>query len=183
MVKKKTIHSRKQWLYISFVAAAIFFIDQITKHLIRKHLPVTNNGILDLTLTTNTGSLFGLFDSLGGSNLAFIVLSVIAILLLVLFFRKEDNTRYFFPLGLVIGGILGNFVDRIFFQAVIDWIRIPRWPIFNIADVALVLGVILLLFYSLREERETKKPSTKHTYKIIKKTRSKKKTKNSKARK
>lgn len=179
MVKRertKKTDSVNEWLFISFVASAIFFVDQITKLLVRKLQPFTNNGLLDITLTTNTGSLFGLFNNFAHSNVVFIVLSVIAVSLLFLVFREENNTKLYFPLGMVIGGIMGNFVDRIFFGAVIDWIRVPRWPVFNISDAALVLGVVLLLFFTIREENANHK-TTKNTYIKNKKKVSSKKTK------
>ena len=162
--QKNPLHTTKKWLRISFLAALIFFIDQVTKLLVRTRTPFTDNGILDVTLTTNTGSLFGLFTTFGNSNLVFILLSIIAIPLLVLAFRDEQNPRLHLPLGLVIGGILGNFLDRVYFGAVIDWLRVPHWPVFNLADTALVIGVVLLLYHTLRDElRKNNAPHTRTT--------------------
>jgi len=111
------------------IAVILFFFilisDQIIKHLIKNPIK-------------NTGSLFGLFQ---GQTSAFIYLSFIAIGLLMIFFDKINP----FTFSILFSGILSNLVDRLTLGYVIDYIDLRIWPAFNIADIAITFGVILLL--------------------------------------
>ena len=107
----------------------IIIFDQIIKHSIENPI-------------RNTGSLFGLFQ---GQTHAFIYLSFIAIGLLLIFFDKINP----FALSILLSGIISNLIDRLAFGYVIDYIDLRIWPAFNIADVAITIGV-LMLFIQLR---------------------------------
>ncbi|MBW2979478.1 signal peptidase II [Candidatus Woesearchaeota archaeon] len=119
---------------IKIIAVLLFFFiiifDQIIKHSIKNPIK-------------NTGSLFGLFQ---GQTHAFIYLSFIAIGLLLIFFDKINT----FAFSILLSGIISNLIDRLAFGYVIDYIDLRIWPAFNIADVAITFGVILLLFIQLR---------------------------------
>jgi len=135
--------NRKFFFIIFF---SVFFVDRIIKELVRIFSVSTSNGIVDITYTTNVGSLFSLFSSVSYINIVFIIVSILALAALLFVVFKEDNKRLAIPLGLLAGGVLGNLFDRIVYGSVIDWINFHFWPVFNIADAALVVGVFYALF-------------------------------------
>jgi signal peptidase II len=99
---------------------------------------------LDLTNVRNKGVAFG-FLSGGGAPL--VVLTALALLLLLAYFARHANTPLLWlPVGLLLGGALGNLSDRARDGAVIDFIDPVAWPAFNLADAAIVLGVPTLLY-------------------------------------
>lgn len=123
-------------------ATAIFLLDQLSKLLVRTHMPIyTSKGIL--THTTNTGTLFGLFTA-QHSNTIFLTLSLITITTII-FLTRKNTIKEQIPWGIITGGALGNATDRIFYGAVTDFIDLHIWPVFNIADAAITIGIILLM--------------------------------------
>lgn len=140
---------------------------EVEPHQIPPHEPVTLvPGVLALKLTTNTGAVFGLGK---GGQAVFIGVSLIAIAALGWVFWRSPPTfwLYHVGLGLMLAGALGNLFDRIRFNAVRDllWLfpgtGLWRW-LFNIADVALVAGVAMLLVISWWSERRSPAPETTH---------------------
>jgi len=102
--------------------------------------------ILRLRYTTNTGSAFGLFQDQGT------VLTVIALLVvgvIVFYYRRLPDHMLLvrLSLGLQLGGAVGNLIDRLHYGSVVDFIEFVLWPVFNIADAAIVAGVALLAYY------------------------------------
>jgi len=141
--------SRKHLLIFS-VALIAALLDQLTKFLIRANLqlneslPIINN-ILHLTYITNTGSAFGLFKSL---NWFFMLFSIAVIIAIYYYLRnnvKENEKLVQFAVGLLLGGTIGNLTDRLFYGAVTDFIDLRIWPVFNIADSAITISVVLLI--------------------------------------
>ena len=142
-------------------AALVLALDQLTKAIVSAHLipgdPVPLLGqFVRLTLVHNTGAAFGLFP---GSRLPFILISVLAIAV-VLYLFARDAYRSFINrvlLGCILGGALGNLIDRIRWGRVVDFIDVGfgpvRWPVFNVADSAVTLGVILLAWNLARSGR------------------------------
>ncbi|HMI32045.1 MAG TPA: signal peptidase II [Candidatus Limnocylindrales bacterium] len=142
-------------------AAVVLALDQVTKVLASSRLiagdPVPVLGqVVRLTLVHNTGAAFGLFP---GSRLPFILISVLAIVV-VLYLFARDAYRSFMNrvlLGCILGGALGNLVDRVRWGRVVDFIDVGfgalRWPVFNVADSAVTLGVILLAWNLARSGR------------------------------
>jgi len=130
-----------KFLILTFV---IVFIDQLTKFLMRDvH---KNFDFFSLNYTVNSGALFGLFK---GMNLIFIILSIIILgFILIYLYREKKNYLGF---SFLISGLIGNLIDRVFLGHVIDFLDFKIWPVFNIADSALVIGVIILLF-SLKKD-------------------------------
>lgn len=139
-------------------AALVLAADLLTKALASRLLapgfPVPVLGdLVRFTLVHNTGAAFGLFP---GSRIAFIVFSALAILVIaVLYLRMADRRRSeLVALGALLGGALGNLHDRVRQGFVVDFIEIGidrfRWPVFNVADIAVTAGVALLLLVMAR---------------------------------
>jgi signal peptidase II len=129
------------------VAAVVVGLDQLTKHLVRtgidpgetqKFLP----GI-QLVHVRNTGVAFSLFS--GGGTVVLVFTLVALAVLLGYFTLRPSRPWLWLPTGLLIGGALGNLIDRIAHGAVTDFVKLPVWPAFNVADMAITVGVIALL--------------------------------------
>jgi signal peptidase II len=134
---------------------AIVALDQATKQVAvaaiqRGHSENVFFG-LDLTNTRNTGVAFG---ALQGGGLVVTLLIAVSLGVLVVYFALHAGTPWLWlPVGMLIGGALGNLADRAREGAVIDFIDPIAWPAFNLADASIVLGVLALL-YVLEGERE-----------------------------
>ena len=128
--------------------AAVLAADQATKALVRANVEVgSRDGILpgvELVHTRNTGVAFSLFQ---GSGAPLIVLTVAAMAgMLVFFARNPARAGAWVPVGLLVGGAAGNLIDRLARGSVTDFIDLPLWPAFNVADVAITFGVLALLY-------------------------------------
>ena len=131
------------------IALIIVLLDQFSKFLIKQNLqlnqsiPIIKN-IFHFTYVTNTGSAFGLFK---GFNILFILFSIIVIAVIFYFLNKIKDYRRLlqFSVGLLLGGTIGNLIDRLIYGYVIDFIDFRIWPVFNLADSAVTIGVILLI--------------------------------------
>lgn len=151
-------------------AAAVLALDQATKALASSHLllgqpvPILGN-LARLTLVHNSGAAFGLFP---GSRLPFILVSALAIAVVLYLFARDAyrSLGNRLLLGCILGGALGNLLDRVRWGRVVDFIDVGwgalRWPVFNVADSAVTLGVILLAWNIARSGRtdsDTQSPS------------------------
>jgi signal peptidase II len=146
--KKSLIKKIKQRNYFPFLIPilAIVFLDQFTKHLIKENFYIGSSkeiihSILSFTYVQNTGVSFGLFK---GMNALFIAISFIALGFFIYLYL--NNERYKNQLAFVCGGLLGNLMDRISLGSVVDFIDFHFWPIFNIADSAICIGIVWLIF-------------------------------------
>jgi signal peptidase II len=127
----------------------VFFLDRLAKSMVKQNFqlgqsnPIIEN-VFHLTYITNTGSAFGLFK---GINLFFILFSIIVIVIILYFIKriKENEKALQLAVGLLLGGTIGNLMDRIFHGSVIDFIDFRIWPVFNIADSAVTISIILLI--------------------------------------
>ncbi len=140
--------SRAAWARTALTLAVVVALDQITKKLARDGIrPGEQDPIfpaLKLVNVRNEGVAFGI--DAGGKTLV-IALIALALLALVLYFaRHSAKPLIWLPTGLLLGGALGNIIDRIRDGAVTDFLKIPAWPAFNIADVAITFGVLALLY-------------------------------------
>ena len=107
-------------------------------------------GILHLTYVSNTGAAFGLLRGYSG---LFILLAVaIAAWLVTELTRGEHPPLSRFALGLMLGGAVGNLIDRLRIGSVIDFIDLRVWPVFNVADSAITVGVALLIWLAVRHK-------------------------------
>lgn len=139
------------------VAIATFILDQYSKYLIMakmsrgQSIPVIEN-IFHITYIHNPGAAFGL---LANKTSFFVAVSLLVIAGAVIFYRKtrQDMGRIMpVALGLVVGGSLGNLVDRVRFGEVVDFFDFRVWPVFNVADSAIVVGAGLLVILLWRSE-------------------------------
>ncbi len=129
------------------VFGAVLVADQVSKALVTSSLARGEErevvGFVKLVNVRNTGVAFGQLQNGGVIVTAVIVLAVSA--LLVYFARNAARPWIWLPTGLLLGGALGNVVDRIREGAVIDFLKLPHWPAFNVADSAITIGVIVLV--------------------------------------
>ena len=145
----------KDWVFYS-IAIAVFILDQISKEVIRRHLPLYDSwpeeGFLRIVHGLNTGSAFGLFS--GFTNLL-IIASIVGIGVVLYYFQRQEITVIWYRLsiGLIVGGALGNLVDRLKDGAVVDFISVGWWPAFNVADSSISVGMVLLILTLLLGER------------------------------
>ena len=139
----------KKYAFVFSVALIIVLLDQLTKLLIRNNfqlnqsIPIIEN-IFHFTYLTNTGSAFGMFKDL---NLFFILFSI-AVAIGILYFMKgikQNEKMMQLAFGLLFGGTIGNLIDRIALGSVVDFLDFRIWPVFNIADSAVTVSVIILI--------------------------------------
>lgn len=155
----------KRLALASLVVAAILYLDQLTKTLIVNNLPVGEtifpilalSGVFALSHVTNTGIAFGLFKD---ANTFFIIVSIGVALLLVNVLRRLPREEWLLhaALSLVLGGALGNLIDRVRLGYVIDFVALGPLPRFNVADIAIFVGVILLGLRMLLQDRRAASP-------------------------
>lgn len=145
------------------IALAVLALDQWTKWLIEAHLPEQSShevipGLLHISHVRNTGVAFGMFANGGrdGSPWVLSLFGLVALgLIAMLFYRTPAQDRGLLAaMAMVMGGAVGNLLDRISSGAVTDFIAVYlgsyRWPDFNVADSAISIGLVLILFDSFR---------------------------------
>ncbi|SER63233.1 signal peptidase II [Salipaludibacillus aurantiacus] len=144
------------------IAIVIIILDQVTKQLvvqnmeIRESIPIIEN-VLHLTSHRNAGAAFGILQ---GQLWLFFIATVVVVGVVAYYIQKATKGHPWFgvSLGLVLGGAIGNFIDRMLWGAVVDFIDVYifnyNYPIFNIADSALVAGVIMLMIHVFKEEKK-----------------------------
>ena len=155
----------RQNVLFFLTALLIVAADQFSKIWIRSYpegQPIFDAGFFRITHIHNTGAAFGLFQ---GHSFALTIVTLVGIAVILLFalllYRHSpylDNMLSRVALGLVLGGTVGNLIDRLRFGYVTDFIDFGFWPAFNIADSAVTVGVIISaysLLRSLSKERET----------------------------
>jgi signal peptidase II len=138
----------------AFIRAAVLLVavvgvDQLTKHTIASGIAEGDSkrfipGIIKFVHVRNKGVAFGFFSGGGTVLLVFTGLALIA--LLVYFVLRPTRPWLWIPTGLLIGGAVGNLIDRVANNAVTDFIKLPAWPAFNVADMAITFGVLSLLW-------------------------------------
>lgn len=143
----------KNVLKIFLVISIVLVIDLITKHFLFSvsYFNLIPNVISIATNGGNNGAAWGMFS---GKTVMLILIAVVMILALFLFnhFVKNKNWFYVISFGLIIGGALGNLIDRIVFSYVRDFIFLDFWPtfpVFNIADSCLTVGAVMMAIFIL----------------------------------
>lgn len=153
------------------IALIVAFADQLSKFLVREYFtntasPFEFGGFFNLVEAWNTGVSFSMFD--GGGLIGIIILSAFAIgviIFLLLWLKKENNNLIKVALGMIIGGAIGNVVDRIYFGAVYDFLDFHyknlHWPAFNVADSFISIGAFIIIIHSLLNVNSCKKEGLK----------------------
>jgi lipoprotein signal peptidase len=147
-------------------ALAVVVLDQLSKRFVLEHFgaaacvdrrePVT--AFLDLVLTCNRGMSFGLFNTGSGLSVPLFALAVAVIVAILFWWLSRVNSELLSSaIGLIIGGAVGNVIDRIHFGGVVDFLYFHLgawyWPAFNLADSAICIGVLVMLFEGLLGRR------------------------------
>lgn len=136
------------WARAALVLAAVLAVDQLSKHAVRDSIaPGQEHRFLpgiELVNTRNHGVAFGF---LPGHHVAVtLVIAVALVALLIYFLRHASKPLIWLPTGMLIGGSVGNILDRLRDGSVTDFIKLPLgWPPFNLADTAITLGVLILV--------------------------------------
>ena len=130
------------------IVAAVLIVDRLTKHAVvsgiavgdvHKFLPGVN-----LVDVRNTGVAFGFFAG-GGASVLILTLSALTAVV-VYFLLRPTRPGLWIPTGLLVGGAVGNLIDRLANGWVTDFIKLPLWPAFNVSDMAITFGVLALLY-------------------------------------
>jgi signal peptidase II len=157
---------KKPQLYRDFLLLPVFalvvVIDQITKALIRANLhiyeSVPDEGFFRFTYTTNTGAVFGVFSD---QTFIMTIASIVGVGILLFFYHSHSGSGseklVRLSLGLLLGGAIGNLIDRIWLGKVTDFLDVGPWPIFNLADSAIVTGIVILVVVFMFQENKTAK--------------------------
>jgi signal peptidase II len=137
-------------LRAGLVLVLVIAVDQLTKRLVEHSIvPGEQHAFMpgiELVDTRNRGIAFGLEP---GSHILITLIIGLALLALLVYFARSVATRplIWLPTGMLLGGALGNLIDRVRSGSVVDFVKLPLgWPPFNLADVSIVLGVFILLF-------------------------------------
>lgn len=153
------------WLWLSLL---IVLFDRVTKIVTNEYLvlndPTPIFPYFNLTLVHNQGAAFGMLQSAGGwQHLLFIGMALVVSMVIVIWLNRLSRSKKMvaLALALVLGGALGNLIDRIFFGYVVDFLDIHlrgwHWPAFNVADIAICLGAFGLIWDMFRQDKLIKK--------------------------
>lgn len=152
----------KKNVLLAIVPSIVILLDYFTKQLIVSNFSLTDSysllPFLKIVHVQNPGAAFGIFKHLG--NNVFIFFSIVAIICILIYKSKLPMGLEFFSLSLILGGAIGNLIDRLTKGKVIDFIDVFigkwHWPAFNVADSALTVGMILFIWANLREMKRQK---------------------------
>ena len=165
--------AKRKWWFLGATTAGIVFVDQLTKYWAATALRARPGGrmtviegLLDFTYVQNTGAAWGFLGSAPAwfRRPFFLVVSLAAVAFIVWIYRKVERGQWLLAsaLACVLGGAVGNFIDRALNGYVIDyldahWYDGPHWPTFNVADIGISVGVVALfveMFLGARRPRE-----------------------------
>ena len=150
--------------YIYTLASAFMLLDQIIKLIVINNMDVSREikifpNFFSLYYLRNTGAAFSIF---GNKILFLIIISIICLIVLKNYIKKLQRVTNLtiISLGILVGGIIGNLFDRVLRQAVIDYLSFNffgySFPVFNLADIGITIGALLLIIDLLIEEKEKK---------------------------
>lgn len=147
------------------ITCIVLLLDQFIKYLVNKFMEVNTSikvipNFFSIFYVRNTGAAFSILED---NTILLILISVIFIVILDRYIRtkKSFNKLTCFSLGIIMGGIFGNLLDRIIYHSVIDYLSFNvlkySFPIFNLADIGITIGTVLLIIDVLKEEGKNKK--------------------------
>ena len=145
------VEEKEKHFFFVIITLAVIILDQLVKLFILESNPHWTLSALEIHLVTNTGAGFGILQN----KTTFLALISLLVALIVIWnYQKIPKEKIVqFLSALFLGGVLGNFLDRAFRQQVIDFIDFHFWPAFNLADCAISLAVLGLIWYSWRENK------------------------------
>jgi len=139
---------RSPWLRAGVVLGLVLLVDQVTKALVRSGVDVgSEDSVLpgvSIVHVRNRGVAFGALAD--GQTLVVVVIAIALVALIGYFATHVDRPLAWLPTGLLLGGAVGNVLDRVRDGSVTDFIKFPAWPAFNVADMAITFGVLALLY-------------------------------------
>ncbi len=161
-IKEKLL--RPGWWVLPVVLAVVLSLDQWTKALVASQfepyeswapLPALAN-VFTIHYVTNTGAAFGLFQD---SNTFFVIVAIVVSAVVLYYYVRLPGGQWWIRLsfGMMLSGALGNMIDRLRVGYVIDFFDLQIWPVFNVADMSIVGGTILLAVLLLLEDRAERK--------------------------
>ena len=149
---------RGSWSRAALVLAVVLVVDQATKALVRGGVELGSEDsvfpLVTLVHTRNRGVAFGALE--GQTALVAIVIALAVAALIAYFATHRDRPWVWLPTGLLAGGAIGNVIDRAREGFVTDFIKLPSWPAFNVADMAITFGVLSLLLVAERSDGASK---------------------------
>lgn len=135
--------------------ALVLLVDQVTKALVRNGIEVGEEDpilpAVSLVHVHNTGVAFGAFS--GGGAIVVVLVALALSALLFYFVRNIDKPLIWLPTGMLLGGSIGNIIDRVRDGWVTDFVKLPAWPAFNVADISITFGVLVLLWVIEKQDR------------------------------
>jgi signal peptidase II len=143
------VSARPPWVRVGLIAALVLAADQVSKALVDASIALGDRrhvigGVLSLVHAQNSGVAFSL---LSGSEAIVVVVTLVIVGAVLAFFATHVDMRLLWlATGLIVGGALGNLLDRIRTGSVTDFIQLPHWPAFNVSDIAITFGVLTLLW-------------------------------------
>lgn len=155
-------HSFLKYVFTALSSLSILCLDQATKIFIHTQVPMGHAIIVikdffDIAPVRNSGGAFGLFNdsSVNIRFVLFIIFPIICVGLLLSILRQTQHKIQIVALSFILGGAMGNYLDRIRLGYVVDFIdwhiKSWHWPIFNLADTFIVIGVAILVFFYIKE--------------------------------
>jgi signal peptidase II len=145
-------------LFTASIAFLVLALDRLTKIFVLNNMFQGQSvkvipGVFHFTLVLNTGAAFGILKD---QRAVFIALSVIVVAFIILYTlrRKTRDTLLSVSLGLILGGALGNMIDRIWFGHVIDFLDLRIWPVFNVADSCITIGTVILIVSVFKSSKQ-----------------------------
>ncbi|QPC46275.1 signal peptidase II [Mangrovibacillus cuniculi] len=152
------------WIFYA-IAALVVILDQLTKWLVVQYMELAESieiipNLLYITSHRNRGAAWGILQ---GQMWFFYIVTVVVVAALVFYLHRHAKGKVLLgtSIGFMLGGAIGNFIDRLFRKEVVDFVNTYigsyNFPIFNVADAALTVGVVLLFIEMLREEWQAKK--------------------------
>ena len=140
------------WARAALVMAVVIALDQGTKALVRSSVAIGDSDRIfpgvQIVHVRNAGVAFSRFS--GGGTVVTIIVGVALVALVAYFVTHLDKPLVWLPTGMLLGGALGNVIDRVRDGAVTDFIKLPAWPAFNVADISITFGVLVLLYVTER---------------------------------
>ncbi|MGI6727623.1 MAG: signal peptidase II [Anaerovoracaceae bacterium] len=149
-------------MYYFVIIGILIIVDQFTKYIIQSNLDLNQSvsvieGVFHITYIHNYGAAFSILEGKQGFFIAVTSVVIIAIIVYIVFNRHNAYPLLLVSLSLISGGGIGNLINRIQVGYVVDFLDFRIWPIFNVADIAVCCGCLLILIYMFFIEPKLKK--------------------------